>query len=210
MPAGDESCETCPGDCGPCADDGDCCTASAGAGCEDPSVTECVCEVIGDVFCCEASWDEFCVNEAASCLGSCTSCGDGVCEGAETCDTCIEDCSDECSECGDGICDPPPSPESWFITLTGGGIVPDVLTISQGDEVAWLNITDSVQTVTALDGEFDSGDLQIDASFSYVFDTPGTYVYSSIYTLGELSGVIEVLPAGESCEGCPSDCCLLE
>ena len=206
-PAGDETCETCPQDCGSCANEGDCCEESPDAGCGDPDVVSCVCEVIGDVFCCEASWDVFCVNEAASCLGSCTECGDGVCEGAETCDSCPDDCSDECTHCGDGVCEGPPAPETWFVTLTGGGIVPEVLTISQGDAVSWINITDVVQTVTSSDGFFDSGDLEFNATFEFVFDAPGLYLYSSIYAPADLSGVVEVLPAGESCEGCAQDCC---
>jgi hypothetical protein len=45
----------------------DCCSVSASGGCADPRVAACVCE--GDPVCCESSYDELCVDQAASRCG---------------------------------------------------------------------------------------------------------------------------------------------
>lgn len=53
-----ENCGSCPGDCGECAPA--CCETSNSAGCpEDPSIEACVCAQ--DFFCCAFSWDSLCV-----------------------------------------------------------------------------------------------------------------------------------------------------
>lgn len=41
---------------------GDCCSVGDGTGCEDPGITECVCDA--DPFCCEEQWDDLCVGQA--------------------------------------------------------------------------------------------------------------------------------------------------
>ena len=95
---GGEDCHDCPEDCGDC---GSCCEDKVNAGCNDPEVENCVCEI--DPYCCEVKWDALCVEEVdGEACGMC-SCGDAVCdaEAGETCDNCPGDCG-EC--CGDGIC----------------------------------------------------------------------------------------------------------
>lgn len=54
----------------PVPNDGDCCTAAAGFGCNEPDLQDCVCAA--DPFCCTSAWDELCVShvEILSC-GSC-------------------------------------------------------------------------------------------------------------------------------------------
>ena len=54
--------------------------------------------------------------------------------------------------------------------------LPQDLTIAQGTTVCWTNSGNSVHTVTR-DGLFDSGDLFPGDTFSYTFDTPGTFPY---------------------------------
>ena len=90
----DESCETCPEDCGPC-DPGpgtSCCVAAdEAAGCSDPDIESCVCGE--DPFCCDTIWDETCVAEVDQ-LG-CGSCGEvpeGACTGSS--DTTVLDTAD--------------------------------------------------------------------------------------------------------------------
>ncbi len=83
-----ESCETCPWDCGECGSE-DCCTAHPTAGCEDPEIVACVCEM--DPFCCQANWDDICVNEAKE------QCGMWWCGG----DDCTMLCQEVGLECGD-------------------------------------------------------------------------------------------------------------
>ncbi len=97
-----EDCGACPADCGPC-DPGDCCQARADAGCEVPSLEACVCQA--DPFCCATAWDSLCVlgaidTCAATCDAPAPTCGDGLCDGAESCAT----CPDDCGACGGGDC----------------------------------------------------------------------------------------------------------
>lgn len=77
----DESCSSCPGDCGAC---------SVGAVCGDG----------------ECDNTESCSSCPRDC-GNCNQgpiCGDGTCNGTETCNTCSQDCA--CAPfCGDGHCD---------------------------------------------------------------------------------------------------------
>lgn len=45
-------------------DSGNCCFSHPTTGCDDPNVTDCVCNTVGDTFCCNNSWDGICVSEA--------------------------------------------------------------------------------------------------------------------------------------------------
>jgi uncharacterized protein YkwD len=78
----DETCTNCPTDCGPC----------------EPVCGDGTCEAAGTP---PESWGA----GAADC-GPCTSCGDGACNGGETCESCAGDCGPCGPTCGDGTCDP--------------------------------------------------------------------------------------------------------
>ena len=54
---------------------------------------------------------------------------------------------------------------------------PAELTISAGTTVTWVNRGMTPITVTSPDGLFDSDEIQPGASFSLIFDTPGTFRY---------------------------------
>jgi amicyanin len=55
---------------------------------------------------------------------------------------------------------------------------PSSLTIKVGDKVTWTNQDSAPHTVTADSrGEFDSGRLSQGDTFSYTFDTAGTFDY---------------------------------
>ena len=54
---------------------------------------------------------------------------------------------------------------------------PPTLEIPAGTSVNWTNLDATPHTVTSDDGTFDSGSLATHESFSYRFDTPGTYIY---------------------------------
>jgi len=116
-----ESCLTCPKDCGNCS--GDCCQAHDAVGCNDMQVTKCVCEM--DPFCCEVMWDDICADIAidmcdaqCGCVPNCTGkeCGSDGCGGScgwcppnAWCDQdgqCIITCEPECEgkECGPDNC----------------------------------------------------------------------------------------------------------
>jgi plastocyanin len=54
---------------------------------------------------------------------------------------------------------------------------PAELTVPVGTTVTWTNQDSAPHTVTADDGSFDSGRLNQGDSFSFTFETPGTYTY---------------------------------
>jgi hypothetical protein len=123
------SCGECTGECvaglchaGPgCEVDAEQAPFCGGCGCE-----ECVCAM--DPYCCgeedgQGWWDSLCVGECIEQCGGCAvieSCGDGTCDGVETCSNCPDDCgcanggicfAGECctpwcggSNCGDDGC----------------------------------------------------------------------------------------------------------
>ena len=63
--------------------------------------------------------------------------------------------------------------------------------IAKGDTVEWTNKMDTVHTVTADNGEFDSGNLAKDASFSHTFETAGAVAYHcNIHTF--MTGTVTV------------------
>ncbi|MCC6178938.1 MAG: cupredoxin domain-containing protein [Chloroflexi bacterium] len=54
---------------------------------------------------------------------------------------------------------------------------PSTLTIEAGTTVTWTNQGSTAVTITSPDGLFDSDTLAPGASYSYTFDTPGTFRY---------------------------------
>ncbi|VVB57167.1 Plastocyanin [uncultured archaeon] len=49
--------------------------------------------------------------------------------------------------------------------------------MAKGAAVTWTNEDSAPHTITSSTGAFDSGTLQQGQSFSFKFDTPGTYEY---------------------------------
>lgn len=70
---------------------------------------------------------------------------------------------------------------------------PASLTITAGSTVTWTNNGATSVTVTSPDGLFDSETLGPGASFSYTFDTPGTFRYFCV-PYPHMKGVITVTP----------------
>ncbi len=63
------------------------------------------------------------------------------------------------------------------------GYSPPNITVVIGinNTVKWVNYDSMPHTVTAVDGSFDSGNLDPGQSFVHTFKKPGTYVYVCIY-----------------------------
>jgi plastocyanin len=61
--------------------------------------------------------------------------------------------------------------------ITDGTFEPATLTIKPGTPVRWTNDGKDVHTVTAVKGEFDSGDVQPGREFTATFTKPGTFEY---------------------------------
>jgi plastocyanin len=57
------------------------------------------------------------------------------------------------------------------------GYAPGMRAVAPGTWVTWSNDGQDAHTVTALDGSFDSGDLDPSEGFSWYFDQPGTFAY---------------------------------
>jgi plastocyanin len=68
------------------------------------------------------------------------------------------------------IVDAPRPQEKW-------GYAPATRRIQPNTWVTWSNNGQDAHTVTALDGSFDSGNLDPSDGFSWFFDQPGTFEY---------------------------------
>lgn len=71
---------------------------------------------------------------------------------------------------------------------------PDFVSIDEGDTVVWLNLDGVSHTSTSDDGIWDSGLLGNGDSYSFVFDSAGTFAYHCT-PHPSMTGTIEVLPA---------------
>jgi plastocyanin len=63
------------------------------------------------------------------------------------------------------------------VDMQGISFVPIEVHVAPGATVLWTNSSPLGHTVTADDASFDSGMLDAGATFSMVFDSPGTYQY---------------------------------
>src|SRR5215212_1482815 len=66
--------------------------------------------------------------------------------------------------------------------------IPSQLTIPAGTSVIWVNDEQAKHTVTADEGQFDSGDQELGVRFTYTFTEAGTYRYFCRYH-GDVDGV---------------------
>jgi plastocyanin len=85
---------------------------------------------------------------------------------------------------------PPPVPASdpgksqtgaQAVEIQNFAFNPGTVEIPAGTVVTWTNLDTTAHTVTAQDGSFNSGNLNPGQTFSFTFDTPGTYVYNCAY-----------------------------
>jgi plastocyanin len=70
----------------------------------------------------------------------------------------------------------PPANQVWMM---GNAFVPSSLTVQPGTEVTWVNKDGVTHTVTSssMALAFESGNLGRDQTFSFTFDSTGTYTY---------------------------------
>lgn len=74
---------------------------------------------------------------------------------------------------------------TYTVEIIGNSFSPESLSISVGDTVVWINTGSTIHTSTSgsdcdSDGNWDSGSLSPEESFSYVFSTGGTFEYFCI------------------------------
>jgi plastocyanin len=82
-----------------------------------------------------------------------------------------------------------------YITIQGSAYNPDELAVNVGDVVTWTHEDNTEHTVTSDDDLFNSGTLEFGDTFSYTFDTPGTYTYYCLFHGHGMSGTIYVSEA---------------
>jgi plastocyanin len=71
----------------------------------------------------------------------------------------------------------PAAPAQAQVGIDNFTFTPATITVAAGTKVTWTNHDDIPHTVTSTTGAFDSKAIDTDASFSFIFNTPGTYPY---------------------------------
>ena len=97
--------------------------------------------------------------------------GDGVGDNADQCD----DTESGVTVGDDGCVDN--AAHEHFIDISGMAFSESTITISIGDIITWTNQDSAPHSATADNGEFDSGTLNNGESFTFIFNTTGTYTY---------------------------------
>jgi plastocyanin len=85
-----------------------------------------------------------------------------------------------------------PTPESNEVYMTSISFFPRELEVKAGTTVTWTNNDVVPHTTSALDGMWDSGVMPIGGSFSFTFDTPGTFSYICAIHPSQMRGSVEV------------------
>lgn len=72
-------------------------------------------------------------------------------------------------------------PQSNEIFMINSKFDPSSYTVSAGTTIVWTNKESMIHTVTSTEGKFNSGDISKDQTFSFTFNTIGTYQYVCLY-----------------------------
>jgi plastocyanin len=75
------------------------------------------------------------------------------------------------------VCARPAAAADRTVVIPGRFFSPGSLSVLAGDSVTWTNDDFFRHALAAVDGSFASGPLDGGATFSHVFDTPGTFAY---------------------------------
>lgn len=75
-------------------------------------------------------------------------------------------------------------PVTHTVTLENVRFNPDQLTVKRGDRVVWVNKDLFPHTVTADGKAFDSGNIPVETSWTYLAAAPGRYTYTCTYHPG--------------------------
>lgn len=70
----------------------------------------------------------------------------------------------------------PPAGENE-VNIKGFAFSPDTLTVKAGTKVTWTNSDSVSHTIVSDSGAFESPSIANGNTFSYAFDTPGTFSY---------------------------------
>ncbi len=72
--------------------------------------------------------------------------------------------------------EPDDEPDEVTIRMEDNAFDPEVVTVSEGTEVRWINEGAEIHTVTS-EGNFDSGNVEAGETFIHTFDQSGTFDY---------------------------------
>jgi plastocyanin len=75
-------------------------------------------------------------------------------------------------------------------TLGSGAYVPNPITVAVGTAVKWTNNDSTAHTVTSNTGVFNSGTLGPGQSFSFMFQSAGTFQYHCSFHAGMVGSVV--------------------
>src|SRR5215216_2550865 len=76
------------------------------------------------------------------------------------------------------------------VTMANSTFTPASVTVMQSGSILWVNNDQQVHTVTADDGSFDSGDIQVGGSFGLAFTVIGPHPYHCKYH-HEMTGLVK-------------------
>jgi plastocyanin len=74
--------------------------------------------------------------------------------------------------------------------MGAAGFAPNPITVAVGTTVTWTNNDSTGHTVTSNTGAFDSGALGAGKTFSFTFQTAGTYQYHCTFHAGMVGSVV--------------------
>ena len=80
---------------------------------------------------------------------------------------------------------------NFVVTMKNAAFSPASLTITTGSTVTWTNDDNVIHTVTTVDGNLNSGDIAVGASYSKTFSTAGTFNYYDAHNTS-MTGVLVV------------------
>jgi LPXTG-motif cell wall-anchored protein len=102
----------------------------------------------------------------------------------------------------------PRSAETKNVSAKDFQFDPKETTISVGDTISWKNDGAAPHTITADDSSFDSGNMDVGATFSHTFDKAGTFAYFCKYHGAKggtgMSGTITVAEAAQPQPAAPA------
>ena len=78
-----------------------------------------------------------------------------------------------------------PAPARYNVVMMNDRFAPDTITVPVGATVIWTNKENDIHTVTSDNRIFTSGDLGLNSTFSYTFNTIGTFNYHCIHHQAE-------------------------
>lgn len=93
--------------------------------------------------------------------------------------------------------DDPDSTGDASVEIANFEFEPGTLTVAAGSTVTWTNNDTAPHTVTASDGSFDSGNIDPGETFSFTFETEGTFDYVCSYHPG-MAGSVTVTGAADA------------